>query len=254
MARRAAPAPPRILILDVGGSHVKVGFSDSLREWKIPSGPTMGPEKMMRKLARRLRGQRFDRVSIGYPGVVFQGRIVGEPHNLGHGWVGFDFARAFPRPTRVVNDAAMQALGSYHGGRMLFLGLGTGLGSAMVVDGRLEPMELGHLPYKKGHVYEDYLGEAGLRQLGRKKWEKEVFEATKILTSALEPDYLVLGGGNVRKLRRLPPRAERGNNRNAILGGIRLWEDASPRPAPPAASAGAARPRARRKPVRRRAV
>ncbi|HTZ62343.1 MAG TPA: ROK family protein [Thermoplasmata archaeon] len=230
----------RTLILDIGGSHVKAGFSDRTNEIKIPSGPDLNPERMVKKLARALAGQRYDRVSIGYPGVVVRGRIVGEPHNLGPGWVGFDFEHALGRPTRIVNDAAMQALGSYQGGRMLFLGLGTGLGTAMVLDGVLAPMELAHLPYKKGKVYEEFVGEAALVRYGRKKWEREVFDVTALLVAALEPEYVVLGGGNVRKLRRLPPRAVPGDNRNAVLGGIRLWE-------PTAES-----PRARPKPRRRR--
>ncbi len=214
----------RVLVLDVGGTHVKVGFSDRRGEIRIPSGPALTPSKMLKRVARRLRGERYDVVSIGYPGVVVHGRIVGEPPNLGTGWVGFDFGRAFRRPTRVVNDAAMQALGSYHGGRMLFLGLGTGLGTAMIVDGRLEPMELAHLPYKKGKTYEAYAGEAGLKRLGRKRWQKEVLAIARMLSDALEPDYVVLGGGNVRKLKQLPPRAEPGDNRNAIVGGVRLWQ------------------------------
>jgi predicted NBD/HSP70 family sugar kinase len=223
MKSRRPPPAPRILVLDIGGTHIKVGFSDGRGEIKVPSGPNLGPAKMLRKLSRRLKGQRYDTVSIGYPGLVVHGRMVGEPHNLAAGWVGFNFEKAFHRPTRVVNDAAMQALGSYHGGRMLFLGLGTGLGTAMVVDGKLEPMELAHLPYKKGRTFEDFVGEAGLERFGRKKWQKEVFAVTKMLSDALEPDYVVLGGGNVRKLSELPPLAERGDNRNAIIGGVRLW-------------------------------
>jgi len=255
MAAKGAHRNPRILVIDIGGSHVKAAFSDRPREIKIPSGPTLGPEKMMKRLDRRLAGERFERVSIGYPGVVFGGRIIGDPHNLGHGWIGYDFQRAFHRPTRIVNDAAMQALGSYHGGRMLFLGLGTGLGTAMVIDGKLEPMELGHLPYKKGLTYEDYVGEAALKRLGRKKWEKEVFTVTQILSDALEPDYIVLGGGNVRKLKSLPPLAERGDNRNAIVGGVRLWEAEESWPLTPLSAPAAAPKRPpRRKSLRRRAV
>ena len=215
-------------MLDIGGSHVKVGFSDRPEVVKLPSGAKLEPGTMVRRVTRRLRGQRYDVVSVGYPGPVLHGRPVGDPPNLGKGWVGFDFQKALRHPTRVVNDAAMQALGSYHGGRMLFLGLGTGLGTAMIVDGLLEPMELAHLPYKRGKTYEEYVGEAGLERLGRKKWQKEVFEVTRILSAALEPDYVVLGGGNVRKLRKLPAGAERGDNRNAIAGGIRLWSDDSP--------------------------
>lgn len=229
--------PVRIMIVDIGGSHVKVGFSDRDGEVKIPSGRNLTPEKMLRKLTRLLRTEPFDRVSVGYPGVVVRGRVVADPSNLGKGWVGFDFERAFGRPTRVLNDAAMQALGSYHGGRMLFLGLGTGLGTALVIDGQLEPMELGHLPYKKGKTYEDYIGERALQRFGRKKWQKEVLDVTRLLTAALEPEYIVMGGGNVRKLRVLPPLTERGDNRNAVLGGIRLWRSSAG-----AVAAGARRP------------
>jgi ROK family len=230
MSPRRPGRPRRVLVLDVGGSHVKAAFSDGGGEIKIPSGPKFTPEEMVEGLVRRLKGRRYDLVSIGYPGPVLHGRAVAEPPNLGRGWVGFNFEKVLRRPTRILNDAAMQALGSYHGGRMLFLGLGTGLGTAMIVDGKLEPMELGHLPYKKGKTYEDYVGEQGLERLGRKKWQKEVFAVTKALSDALEPDYVVLGGGNVRKLRELPPLSERGDNRNAIVGGVRLWADVDPGP------------------------
>ncbi len=181
---------------------------------------------MLRKLGPVLRGKPYDLVSIGYPGVVVRGKIVGNPPHLGKGWVGFDFKRAFRRPTRIVNDAAMQALGSYHGGRMLFLGLGTGLGAALVIDGELEPMEIAHLPYKKGRTYEDYVGEAARKKFGHKKWQKEVLNVTRLLTAALEPEYIVMGGGNDRKLAVLPPLAERGDNRKAVVGGVRLWQTA----------------------------
>jgi len=178
---------------------------------------------MVRKLRRGLKGVRYDVVSLGYPGLVVHGKIVREPPNLGKGWVGFDFEKALGRPTRILNDAAMQALGSYRGGRMLFLGLGTGFGSAMIVAGKLEPMELAHLPYKKGKTYEAFVGEAALKRLGRKKWQKEVLEVAEVLSDALEPDYVVIGGGNARKLKELPPGARLGDNRNAFAGGIRLW-------------------------------
>lgn len=219
---------PRVLVLDVGGTHVKAYLPGGRTEVKIPSGPSMGPREMVRELRRWLQGVRFDVVSLGYPGVVIHGRILREPHNLGEGWVGFDFGRALGRPTRIVNDAAMQALGSYRGGRMLFLGLGTGLGSAMIVEGKLEPMELAHLPYKKGKSFEEFVGEAGLERLGRKRWQKEVFEVVRTLTEVLEPEYVVLGGGNVRKLKALPPGAREGDNRNALLGGLRLWAEGAP--------------------------
>jgi len=212
--------------VDVGGTHVKASFSDQpTRTVRFPSGPAMTPQEMTRGLRWRLRGTHYDRVAIGYPGVVGHGRILRDPPHLGNGWVGFDFEKALGRPTRIVNDAAMQALGSYRGGRMLFLGLGAGLGSAMIVEGRLQPMELGHLPYKKGRNYEEFVGEVARRRSGRKKWQKEVFAAVEVLAAALEPDYVVLGGGNVRKLQSLPPGVRRGNNRNAFAGGIELWRD-----------------------------
>ena len=207
---------------------MKVAFSDHPTELMIATGPKMTPGKMMRRVLRVVRGRSFDAVTIGYPGVVVRGRIVRDPINLGPGWIGFDFERFLHRPTRIVNDAALQALGSYRGGRMLFLSLGTGLGSAMILDGKLAPMELAHLPYKKNREYEEYVGEAALDRLGRKKWEKEVRKVVHLFVLALEPDYVVLGGGNVRKLKRLPPHCERGDNRNVIVGGARVWDDRAP--------------------------
>jgi polyphosphate glucokinase len=165
----------------------------------------------------------FGAVSIGYPGIVIHGKIVVEPHNLGRGWVGFDFRKAFARPTRVINDSAMQAIGSYEGGRMLFLGLGTGLGSALIVDGVVESMELAHLAFKKGKTYEDYVGDAGRRRLGPKKWRRAVEAVVDQLRTALEADYVVLGGGNARKLKKLPEGAILGNNDFAFVGGFRMW-------------------------------
>jgi polyphosphate glucokinase len=165
----------------------------------------------------------YDHVTIGYPGPVVHGHVVAEPHNLGGGWVGFDFRRAFGRPVQLINDAAMQALGSYRRGRMLFLGLGTGLGSALIIDGLLEPMELGHLPYKKGHTFEDYVGIRGLERHGKKRWRKHVLDVIARLRAALEPDEIVIGGGNAAKLEKLPPRTRLGDNANAFLGGFRLW-------------------------------
>jgi predicted NBD/HSP70 family sugar kinase len=209
--------------LDVGGSHVKMVFSDSSQERRIPSGPTLTPARMMRGLAPFLRGEKYDAVAIGYPGAVKRGRISREPHNLGEGWVGFDFHKLFRSPVRIVNDAAMQALGSYRDGHLLYLGLGTGLGSAMVVGGVVQPMELAHLPYKKGRTFEEYVGESALERLGRKKWQREVYRVVQILEAALEPDEVVIGGGNVRKLDRLLPGTRRGDNREAFVGGVRLW-------------------------------
>jgi polyphosphate glucokinase len=177
-------------------------------------------------------GWDYEAVSVGYPGPVLHGRPVSDPVNLGHGWVGFDFAAAFGRPVKVVNDAAMQALGSYEGGRMLFLGLGTGLGSAMIVDGVIEPMELAHLSYRKA-TFEDYVGIRGLKRLGNKKWRRAVFDVVARLTAALEPDYVVLGGGNTKRLKELPPKCRAGDNANAFLGGFRLWESAGQPPLAP---------------------
>lgn len=224
----ARAARRRVLVLDVGGTHVKMLATGRRRAAKFPSGPAMTPETMVREVRRRTRTWRYDVVSIGYPGPVLHGRPLRDPPNLGKGWVGFDFARSFKRPVRLINDAAMQALGSYAGGRMLFLGLGTGLGSAMIVDGVLEPFELAHLPYRKGRTYEEFVGERGLQRLGKRRWRRAVFDVVERLRAALEPEYVVLGGGNVRKLRRLPKGARRGDNRNAFAGGFRLWEPRGP--------------------------
>jgi polyphosphate glucokinase len=218
-----AKSSHKILVLDVGGTNIKVQATGHKQPRKIPSGPNMTAKDMVRDVKAATRDWRYDRVSIGYPGPVTAGLPVREPVNLGGAWVGFNYKKALGCPVRIVNDAAMQALGSYHGGRMLFLGLGTGLGSAMIVDGILEPMELAHLPYKHGKTYEEYLGLKGLKRLGKKKWRKEVFKITKKLIAALQADYVVLGGGNVKKLKTLPPGARMGRNENAILGGFRLW-------------------------------
>jgi polyphosphate glucokinase len=222
MARPATPR--RILVIDVGGTHVKfrVGASGGIE--KFDSGPRMTPAEMTRELREALHGARYDAVAMGYPGVVFHGRIAAEPHNLGKGWVGFDFTQALGKPVRIVNDAAMQALGSYAGGRMLFLGLGTGLGVSLILDGVIEPTEIGHIPYQHGRTYEDYLGERGRRKRGNRKWRKEVAEVVAHLRSALEVDYVVIGGGNAARLKQLPAGARLGDNRNAFLGGLRLWQ------------------------------
>jgi predicted NBD/HSP70 family sugar kinase len=212
------------LVIDIGGTHVKILASGHRKPIKIPSGPAMTPKQMVRLVRESTTGWRFSRISIGYPGPVAHGRPVTDPKHLGPGWVGFDFARAFGRPVKIVNDAAMQALGSYRGGRMLFLGLGTGLGSAVIADGVLEPMELAHLPYKKGRTYEDYVGSRSLRQRGKRKWRKHVLDVTRRFKAAVEADYVVLGGGNVRLLRTLPRGVRRGRNANAFAGGFRLWD------------------------------
>lgn len=184
----------------------------------------MTPKRMVLEVKKLTPGWKYSAVSIGYPGPVLDGRPISEPHNLGPGWTRFDFHKAFGRPVRIINDAAMQALGSYRGGRMLFLGLGTGLGTAMIVDGVLEPMELAHLPYKKGRTYEDYVGMVGLRRCGKKKWRRHVTDVVEQLKSALQPNYVVLGGGNARLLKTLPADVKLGNNANAFLGGLRLWQ------------------------------
>ncbi len=215
----------KILVIDVGGTHVKALVTGQKEPVKIPSGPKMTARKMVKDVQKVAAGWEYSGVSIGYPGPVIHGRPLCDPHNLGSGWVGFDFKKAFGRPVKILNDAAMQALGIYKGGRMLFLGLGTGLGSAMIVDGLLEPMEVAHLPYKKGYTFEDYLGVRGLRRLGKKKWRRNVAEVVEQLKTALEADYVVLGGGNAKLLKELPPGARLGDNSTAFIGGFRLWEE-----------------------------
>ena len=215
----------KILVIDVGGTHVKALVTGQKEPVRIPSGPKMTARKMVKDVQKVAAGWEYSGVSIGYPGPVIHGRPLCDPHNLGSGWVGFDFKKAFGRPVKILNDAAMQALGVYKGGRMLFLGLGTGLGAAMIVDGLLEPMEVAHLPYKKGHTFEDYLGVRGLQRLGKKKWRRNVAEVVKQLKTALEADYVVLGGGNAKLLKELPPGARLGDNSTAFIGGFRLWEE-----------------------------
>jgi polyphosphate glucokinase len=217
-------APEHILVIDIGGAHVKFRRDGRGPVGRFASGPRMTPADMTRQLLALTRKLSFDAVSIGYPGLVFRNRIAAEPHNLGRGWVGFDFARAFGKPVRVINDAAMQAIGSYAGGRMLFLGLGTGLGVTLIIDGVVEPTELGHLCYRHGRSYEDYLGERGRRRLGNAKWRRQVNEVIEHLRLAFEVDYVVIGGGNAMRLKRLPRGARIGDNRNAFLGGLRLWQ------------------------------
>ena len=214
-----------ILVIDVGGTHIKALATGHKEPVKIPSGPKMTAKKMVKEVRDATKGWNYSEVSIGYPAPVVHGHPLCEPHNLGGGWVGFDFRKAFGRPVKIVNDAAMQALGIYRGGRMLFLGLGTGLGSAMIVDGVLEPMEVAHLPYKKGRTYEDYLGIRGLKRLGKKKWRRYVSRIAEQLKTALEAEYVVLGGGNAKLLKTLPPGCRLGNNSTAFTGGFRLWDD-----------------------------
>src|SRR3974390_2207724 len=213
-----------ILVIDIGGNHVKMGLSKPPQRCKFKSGPKLTAKVMVAKVNSLTKGWTYQVVSIGVPGRVGGNRPIAEPCNLGSGWAGFDFANAFHRSVKVVNDAVMQALGSYRGGRMLFLGLGTGLGSALIIDDVLEPMEIAHLPYKKGRSYERYLGIKGLKRSGTQKWRKHVAAVVESLSAALEPEYVVLGGGNAKRINKLPPHTERGGNDKAFVGGIRLWE------------------------------
>jgi polyphosphate glucokinase len=214
----------KILVIDVGGTRVKLLATGQTETRKIESGPDMTAEQMVEAVKGATGDWDFDHISIGYPGFVIRGRLVCEPANLGEGWVGFSFEKAFGKPVRILNDAAMQALGSYNGGKMLFLGLGTGLGSALILDGALEPMELAHLPYKKGRTFEDYLGLRGLHRMGKKKWINNVNAVVERLKPILEVDDVVLGGGNAKLLEEMPPGARLGDNANAFIGGTRMWE------------------------------
>jgi polyphosphate glucokinase len=218
----AVKKQPTVLAVDVGGSHVKALLSTGGERRRFESGPTLTAQQMVDGVLDLTKDLQYDVVSVGVPAQVMAGKVVHDPVNLGEGWAGFDFEAAFGKPTKVVNDAAMQALGSYESGRMLFLGLGTGLGSAMIFDGILEPMELGHLPYKKA-TYEDYVGVRGLMRLGKKRWRKEVADVVRDFAAALSPDYVVLGGGNAKLLKELPAGSRLGANENAFIGGFRLW-------------------------------
>jgi len=213
-----------VLVVDVGGTHVKIFATGQQELREFPSGPGLTARQMVAGVKKLARDWNYDAVSIGYPGPVVRNRPLADPHNLGPGWMRYDFEAAFRRPVKVVNDAAMQALGSYKGGKMLFLGLGTGLGSTMIVDGIMEPLELGHLPYKR-HTYEYYVGSRGYERLGKKKWRRKVADVVARLIAALEPEDVVLGGGNVKKLKELPPNCRAGNNACAFSGGFRLWEE-----------------------------
>jgi polyphosphate glucokinase len=221
--RKSRKTTRRILTVDVGGTHVKVEVSGRSERREFKSGPKLSAKRMVSEVKRLASDWHYDAVSIGYPGLVVRNRVVAEPHNLGRGWTDFDFKKAFDCPVKIINDAAMQALGSYQGGKMLFLGLGTGLGTTVIVDGVIEPMELAHLPYRKGKTFEDYVGAAGLKRLGKVKWRKHVVDVIKRLIAALEPEYVVLGGGNAHKIGKLPPRVRLGDNDNAFAGGYKLW-------------------------------
>ena len=213
----------KILVVDIGGSNVKILSTGHEKRRKFPSGSTFTPAEMVEGVLHHAADWEFDVVTIGIPAPVKEGKPVRDPRNLGPGWSEFDFEAAFEVPTRIVNDAAMQALGSYEGGTMLFLGLGTGLGSALVSGGHVIPLELAHLPYRDAS-YEHYVGERGLDRLGRKRWQEHVFEVSTLLREATVSDYVVIGGGNVKKLQRLPPDSRAGNNRLAFVGGFRVWE------------------------------
>jgi polyphosphate glucokinase len=220
----------KILAIDVGGTNVKVLLSGEDTPRKFASGPKLTAKKMVAGVKEITKDWNYDVVSIGYPAPVVRNRPFLEPFNMAKGWVKFDYQKAFGKPVKIVNDAAMQALGSYRKGKMLFLGFGTGLGTALVLDGILEPMELGHLPYRKA-TYEDYVGLRGLKKRGKKKWRRDVAKIVECLSAALEPDEIVLGGGNAKKLKELPPHCRLGDNSNAFLGGFRLWEDFGGKPA-----------------------
>lgn len=226
-----------VLVIDVGGSNVKIMATGQAEERRMKSGPTLTAAQMATRVKALARGWSYDAVAIGFPGPVVANRPVREPHNLGRGWVRYDFQAAFKRPVKMINDAAMQALGGYQGGKMLFLGLGTGLGSTLIADGVIVPMELAHLPYRKA-TFEDYVGERALERDGKRKWRRNVTDVIVRLTAAFEPDDVVLGGGNARLLTALPPRCRLGDNKNAFPGGFRLWAAPS---APPGRAAAAPR-------------
>ncbi|MBL8540377.1 MAG: ROK family protein [Betaproteobacteria bacterium] len=223
----------KVLAIDIGGTHIKILATGQTERRAFPSGPEMTPAAMIAGVKALAQGWDYDVVAMGYPGPVLHDRPVAEPRNLAAGWVGFDFAGVLGRPVKIVNDAAMQALGSYNGGKMLFLGLGTGLGSTMIVDGIIEPMELAHLPYRKG-TYEDYIGLRGLTERGKKKWRASVADVVELLKAALQPDDIVIGGGNAKELKEMPPGCRAGDNANAFIGGFRLWAGTARRPAKPA--------------------
>jgi polyphosphate glucokinase len=216
---------PKVLVVDIGGTNVKTLLTGQRTPARFPSGPTLTAHEMASGVRRLVRDGTYDAVSIGYPGPVRRDRPAAEPYNLGRGWVDFDYTAAFGRPVKVINDAAMQALGAYRGGKMLFLGFGTGMGSAVIIQGVIEPLELGHLPYRRG-VYEDYVGRRGLERLGKRKWRKRVREVILLFIAALQPDDVVVGGGNVKKLKDLPEGCRWGSNADAFIGGFRLWAPA----------------------------
>jgi polyphosphate glucokinase len=238
----------KILVVDIGGTNIKVASSDIRVPVKIPSGPTMTAETMTKDVLAATTGWEYDYISVGYPGPVVHDHPLAEPHNLAAGWIDFNYQKAFGKPLRFINDAAMQALGGYRGGRMLFLGIGTGLGSAMIFDGVVIPLELAHLPYKKGRTYEEYVGLAGLERRGAKRWQKSVLDVIQRLQAALVCDSVLLGGGNAKLMKALPSHVILGSNSNAIDGGIKLWQDMSG----PAATIGGQPARATKPPIKPR--
>jgi polyphosphate glucokinase len=216
----------KILVIDVGGTNVKLKLNTGDETRKFPSGKEMTAAAMVAGTRQLTPDWDYEAVTIGYPGPIVKGEILLEPVNLGRGWVGFDFEKAFEKPVKLINDAAMQALGSYEGGRMLFLGLGTGLGSCLIIDGTVAPLELAHLPYRKDKSFEQYTGEASRKKRGNAKWQASVHDIVSRLKAAMIADYVVLGGGNVKKLTEMPPSCRPGENNNAFIGGARLWEEA----------------------------
>jgi polyphosphate glucokinase len=230
------PERPRVLVIDIGGTHVKLLATGHRQPTKLPSGPTLTPATMVSAVRTATDAWSYDVLSIGYPGPVGADGPVAEPSNLGKGWVGFDFEKAFKRPVRLINDASMQALGGYHGGRMLFLGLGTGLGAALVVQGHVQPLELAHLPYRKRKTFEDYVGDASRLDRGQRRWRRYVLDVVARLMVAMQAETLLLGGGNARRMRRqldrLPPGTRIGSNADAFRGGMRLWQPAHERAHP----------------------
>jgi polyphosphate glucokinase len=235
---RVSPANYRILlcmkevlVIDIGGTNIKVSSSSQQIPLKIPSGPTMSAKAMVEQVKLATKAWQYDCVSIGYPGPVAHDRPLAEPHNLAAGWIDYPYEKAFSKPLRFINDAAMQALGGYRGGKMLFLGIGTGLGSAIIADGVVVPLELAHLPYRKGCTYEEYLGKQGLDRMGKKRWRKYVIDVLTRFKAALVCDYVLLGGGNAKLMKYLPPHVILGDNSNAVKGGIRLWQSPDERTA-----------------------
>jgi polyphosphate glucokinase len=215
----------KVLVIDIGGTHIKVASTDRRDSLKIASGPTMTAELMTQQVLAATEGWKYDCISIGYPGPVVHDHPLAEPHNLAAGWIDFSYQKVFGKPIRFINDAAMQALGGYRGKRMLFLGTGTGLGSALVFDGVVVPLELAHLPYKNGRTYEEYIGVAGLNRRGKRRWRKSVLDIIGRLQAAFICDYVLLGGGNAKLMKNLPPHVILGANSNAVEGGLRLWQN-----------------------------